>query len=127
MTVYLTVDDVLSIHARFENGVRDLGLIESAVTRPQTSAFGEDAYPSVARKAAAMTESLVRNHGFVDGNKRTALVSLVKFMMINGYSLVAEAGDQVDAMVYIAEGVYDLDKITEWIEAGFGETPLELN
>jgi death-on-curing family protein len=67
-------------------GCRDRGLLESAVNRPFQSAFGEDAYPNLIGKAAALFHSLVANHCFVDGNKRTAVISLQNFLVLNGVS-----------------------------------------
>lgn len=74
MTVFLTVSDVCQFneHLAGPNLLRDLGILQSAVFRPQTSAFGEDAYPTIHEKAAALLHSLARNHPFIDGNKRTA-------------------------------------------------------
>lgn len=84
---YLSVEDVLHLHA-LEVGpqvpLRDRGLLESAVTRPQQSAFGEDAYPSVHLKAAAMLQSLAQNQPFEDGNKRVAVLATFVFLGLNG-------------------------------------------
>jgi death-on-curing protein len=82
---YLTVEEVLEVNAEVMGGghaLRDGGLLESAVTRPQASAFGADAYPDLASKAGAMLHSLVLNHAFVDGNKRTAVLATLVFMRI---------------------------------------------
>ncbi len=70
-------------------GIRDVGLIESACMRPQATAFGEDAYPSIWEKAAALLQSLACNHGFVDGNKRTAWMAVTVFLEVNGHPLDA--------------------------------------
>ncbi|MBN1812662.1 MAG: Fic family protein [Anaerolineae bacterium] len=83
---YLTVEEVLEINAEVMGGghaLRDLGLLESAVARPQASAFGVDAYPDLATKAAALLHSLVLNHAFVDGNKRTAVLSTLVFLFLH--------------------------------------------
>jgi death-on-curing family protein len=66
-------------------GVRDGGLLESAVARPFHSAFGEDAYPTTFEKAVALFHSLIANHPFQDGNKRTAVIALNHFLLANGY------------------------------------------
>ena len=74
MTVYLQLEDLLALMEELGVGpVRDLGLLDSAAHRPQTSLFGEDAYPDLHTKAAVLLESLTRNHALVDGNKRLAL------------------------------------------------------
>jgi death-on-curing protein len=81
---YLTVEEVLEINSEVMGGghaLRDLGLLESAVARPQASAFGIDAYPDLASKAAALLHSLVLNHAFVDGNNRFPLFYTVPFRL----------------------------------------------
>lgn len=92
---YLTAEQVLFIHARLVtetggmHGVRDVGLLRSAVERPRAT-FGEkDLYRDLFRKAAALMESLVGNHPFLDGNKRTAISAAGLFLMLNGYELNA--------------------------------------
>ena len=87
--IYLDASDILLINRTLtgEGLVHDSGLIESACARPGASAFGEDAYPSIWEKAAALLQSLACNHGFVDGNKRTAWVAMATFLTLNGRSL----------------------------------------
>lgn len=93
MTVYLTATQILFIHARLidttggEHGVRDLGLLESAVARPQATFDGADLYPDLWQKTAALMESLAQNHPFVDGNKRTAITAAGLFLLQNGRRL----------------------------------------
>jgi death on curing protein len=86
---YLTTRHVVRINADLAgpHGVRDIGLVESACMRPQATAYGEDAYPSIWEKAAALLQSLARNHGFTDGNKRTAWMAAVVFPGTNGHPL----------------------------------------
>ncbi len=107
--IYLRASSVAGFNADLvgAGGIRDAGLIESACGRPQATAFGEDAYPSIWEKAAALLQSLARNHAFVDGNKRTAWMATVVFLEINGHPLdttidVDAAGEFVLA---VAEGV----------------------
>lgn len=90
MTEYLDRDDVLtagSIAFGSELTVRDYGLLDAAVARPQATVFGVDAYPLVWDKAAALLQSLARNHALVDGNKRTAWAAAWTFLGINGIDL----------------------------------------
>jgi death-on-curing protein len=89
MTEYLDLRHVLAAHVAIigSDAVRDLGAIDSAAGRPRATAFGEDAYPTIWEKAAALMQSLARNHGFVDGNKRTAWVSVMTFLAMNGHPL----------------------------------------
>lgn len=90
MIEYLTAQQVLFIHARLlaatggEHGVRDIGLLQSAVARPQATFDGHDLYPDLFHKAAALMESLAQNHPFVDGNKRTAITAASLFLLRNG-------------------------------------------
>ena len=93
MIEYLDRDDVLtagSIAFGSELKVRDYGLLDAAVARPQASVFGVDAYPEVWDKAAASLQSLARNHALIDGNKRTAWASAWTFLHINGNELSPE-------------------------------------
>ena len=88
--LYLTVDQILEINTTVMGGghvLRDRALLESAVARPQASAFGADAYPDLVSKAAALLHSLVMNHAFIDGNKRTAVLSTLVFVDLNGYTI----------------------------------------
>jgi death-on-curing protein len=102
---YLTVEEVLEINAEVMGGghtLRDLGLLESAVARPQASAFGADAYPDWASKAAALLHSLVLNHAFVDGNKRTAVLSTLVFLDLNGYVVRWDQQEALDFVLRLA-------------------------
>ena len=92
---YLTAEQVLFIHARLiaetggMHGVRDVGLLRSAVERPRATFGGKDLYRDLFHKAAALMESLIGNHPFLDGNKRTAISATGIFLMLNGYELTA--------------------------------------
>ncbi len=93
MTEYLDREDVLtagSIAYGGELKVRDYGLLDAAVARPQSTVFGVDAYPELWDKAAALLQSLARNHALVDGNKRTAWAAAWTFLYINGIELAAD-------------------------------------
>ncbi len=132
--IYLTSDDVQMINERFcgPDQLRDFGLLDSAVNRPQASALGEDAWPTIHEKAAALLHGLARNYPFVNGNKRTAwtATATAMFYMVNGYNLYAEANEVVGLTVDAAEslkGVADIaatlkvwaqpfDTTEEWIE-----------
>ena len=84
---YLDLEDVLEMVRTLSIGpVRDIGLLDSAVNRPRSSAFGEDAYPSLSLKAAALLHSMTKNHALVDGNKRLAWLSTVVFCDLNGFA-----------------------------------------
>lgn len=84
---YLDLEDVLGIIRTMSLGpVKDLGLLDSATARPKSSAFGDDAYPTLSLKAAALLHSMTKNHALIDGNKRIAWLSTVVFCDLNGYS-----------------------------------------
>ena len=119
MTDYLTLDDILDIHARQiardggSAGVRDLGLLQAAIFRPQTGY-----YPDLIAEAAALWESLTRNHPFVDGNKRTGFAATYAFLRINGMTIVA---DSLETFVFIS-GLFEandfrFDAIEPWLRA----------
>jgi death on curing protein len=101
---YLTVEDLLVIVEETVGraAVRDLGLLDSAAHRPRASAFGEDAYPALHDKAAALLEEIVRNHALVDGNKRLAWAAAVVFYDLNGFTLDPPSDDQAVELVVAA-------------------------
>jgi death on curing protein len=113
MTMYLTTDSIQMLNEHFvgPDMLRDFGLLESAAMRPQQSAFGEDAHPSIHEKAATLLYGLARNHPFVDGNKRTAWAATSTFYQINGYFLHVEDGAVVGLVVDVAEGQVDVQNI----------------
>ncbi len=117
---YLTVEDVLAITARVGYQVRDKGLLASATARPKASAFGEDAYPTLALKTAALIESINRSHPLVDGNKRLSWFCAVVFLRLNGFDLAAETDDAERLIVAVAAGTVELPVIAEWIEGHAG-------
>jgi death-on-curing protein len=107
VTEYLDLEDLLLIARAAvggEVGVRDYGLLSSAAARPQSSVFGDDAYPTVIEKAAALLHSLARNHPLVDGNKRLAWLATYVFLDLNGHPPQA-SDDEVFAFVMaVADG-----------------------
>jgi death on curing protein len=107
--IYLDVEDLLHVAERTIGNVdvRDLGLLESAAARPQASAFGEDAYPSLLEKAAALIHSIARNHALVDGNKRLALAGGIAFLGVNGLRLTMSNDEAYDLIISIATGELD--------------------
>lgn len=109
--IYLSLEDLLHVAERTLGSVelRDVGLLESALARPQASALGKDAYPSLHTKAAALLHSIARNHALVDGNKRLALVSVVAFYGLNGLRLTMTNDEAYDLVMSIAAG--DLDDV----------------
>jgi death-on-curing protein len=110
---YLTVDDIIKINESFIGPyqLRDFGLLESAVFRPQQSFLGADPYPDGHEKAAALAHSLIRNHPFVDANKRTAMAAMNIFYNFNGWRLQADDDDVVALALDIAGGLLDVTAI----------------
>ncbi|MFJ8753370.1 type II toxin-antitoxin system death-on-curing family toxin [Streptomyces sp. NPDC102441] len=121
--VYLSSEDILVIAGYacddMQVVVRDVGLLESAAHRPSAAMFGEEAYPNVIDKAAALLQSLAVNHPLFDGNKRTAWLSCVSFLAMNGVDLrpdidaaerlvIAVATGEVDEVKVIAQGLREL-------------------
>ena len=84
--------------------VRDLGLVQSALARPETSLFGDPAYPTLDLKGAALTESLARNQPFFDGNKRSAWLGLNFFLELNGWAIVSDKSEAFDYIIGVATG-----------------------
>jgi death on curing protein len=108
--IYLTLPELLHVAQRAlgeEPHVRDIGLLGSALARPQASAFGADAYRGVNAKAAALLHSLARNHALVDGNKRLALAGVIAFYGVNGRRLKLTNDQAYDLVIAVAEGALD--------------------
>ncbi|MGY4646461.1 type II toxin-antitoxin system death-on-curing family toxin [Mycobacterium sp. URHB0021] len=121
MTAYLDLDDLLEISRQAVAGdvvVRDYGLLESALARPRASMFGQDAYPDLHLKAAALLHSLARNHALADGNKRLAWTACRTFLAINGQWISAPEDDRFDFVIRVATGSEpDLDTIAAQLRA----------
>jgi death-on-curing protein len=108
--IFLDIDSLLYVAARVlghEPVVRDYGLLESALARPRASTFGQDAYPSIHEKAAALLHSLARNHALVDGNKRLALAGTIAFLGMNGIRLTLANDEAYDLIIAVAAGKVD--------------------
>ena len=109
---YLGLEDLLDlVNALGAGPVRDLGLLDSACHRPQASFFGQEAYPTLTGKAAALMHSLAGHHALVDGNKRLALLATVVFLRINGCALDLTDDDAFGLTVSVAAGQLDADRI----------------
>lgn len=120
--IFLTTEELLHVARRAIGGepiVRDRGLIESASMRPQTTAFGVDAYRSLHEKAGALMHSLARNHPLVDGNKRLALAGTIAFLGVNGWRLTLSNDEAYDLTIAVATGeVDDVEVIAGRLAAG---------
>ncbi len=108
--IFLDLEDLLHVARRTlgaEPEVRDRGLLESALARPQASAFGQDAYAGIHEKAAALLHSLARNHALVDGNKRLALATTIAFYGMNGMRLTLTNDEAYELVIDVASGRLD--------------------
>ncbi len=119
--IHLDLDDLLHVAARTlgDVEVRDIGLLESALARPRSTAFGADAYPSIHGKAAALLHSLARNHALVDGNKRLALSATIAFLGLNGLRLTLSNDEAYDLVIAVAAGgLDDVEQIAARLASG---------
>lgn len=117
---YLTAGQILFIHSRLidvtggSHGIRDIGLLQSAVSRPKATFGGKDLYPDIFHKAAAFMESLIKNHPFIDGNKRTAITSAGIFLQINGYLLETVQKELERFTLSVVTGKTSLEDAVKW-------------
>ena len=112
--IYLTLPELLHVAGRVlgpELAVRDYGLLEAALARPQATAFGKDAYSSLDAKAAVLLHSLVRNHALIDGNERLALAAVITFYGLNGRRLALTNDQAYELVMKVAAG--ELDQVEE--------------
>ena len=120
---YLTTEDVLLLHLLSvekrggSHGLRDPGLLDAAVHRPQATFAGEDLYPTIFDKAGALCHSLIKNHAFVDGNKRTSLLSAMTMLELNGYVFQCEQEQLVAFGLKIDNENVSPEGIATWFKA----------
>jgi death-on-curing protein len=112
---YLDLEDALQLISRAGFYVKDLGLLDSALARPRTTLFGEDAYRTIELKGAAMMHSLIKNHPMVDGNKRTSWFMLTSFLFINGYHLEMSTDQALRLTLGLATDELNLDEAAAMI------------
>jgi death-on-curing protein len=118
---YLTLGELIELHRRIieqsggADGIRDLGLAESALAQPQMSFGGKELYETLTEKAAALCFSLVMNHPFIDGNKRIGHAAMETFLIMNGFELNADVDDSESVILRLAAGKLDRPNFTQWI------------
>jgi len=118
---FLTVEQILFLHARLieetggNHGVRDLGLLLSAIGRPRAGFEGQDFYPDPFSKAAALLDSLIRNHPFIDGNQRTGVAAAGLYQVRNGYRLTASNADLEGLALAVAQSKMTVLDIAGWL------------
>ena len=118
---YLDLDDLIELAILLLGEpppIRDIGLLGSAAARPQTTAFGEDAYPDLWTKSAALLQSILKNHALIDGNKRLAWLATAVFLELNGQTPSKLSNEVVYELVYaVAAGELEVDEIASLIRA----------
>ena len=118
---YLTVGEVLELYSQVMKqsgggvGIHDLGALESAVVQPRMTFNGEELYPTIIEKASALGFSLIQNHPFVDGNKRTGHAAMESFLMFNDYEISASTDEQVEIVLGVASGKINRISFTDWL------------
>ena len=119
---YLTLIEVLELHRRIikqsggASGIRDMGLLESAIAQPRMTFGGEDLYPSLLEKSAALGFSIIMNHPFVDGNKRTGHAATETFLVLNEVEINASVDEQEGVVLAIASGKLERETFVEWLQ-----------
>lgn len=118
--IYLTAEQVLFLHDRLveesggEHGVRDLGGLESALARPQAAFGGTEFYPNLMTKAAVVMDGIIRNHPFLDGNKRAGVATAALFLEVNGYRLIATNVELEQFTLRVTTTKPGVEEIAEW-------------
>jgi death-on-curing protein len=104
-------------------GILDFGALESAIAQPYMTFDGNELYPSLAEKAAALGFSLIQNHPFTDGNKRTGHAAMAMFLAINDYKINASIDEQTEIILSVASGKLSRNGFTEWLSNHIQEFP----
>lgn len=118
---YLVLNEVLELYRRVIEqsggafGVRDLGLLESALAQPRMTFSGTELYPTIAEKAASLGYSIINNHPFVDGNKRTGHAAMEVFLILNSYEIEAPLEEQEKIVLQIASGELGREEFAVWL------------
>jgi death on curing protein len=118
---YLTLSEALELHRRIIGqsggalGVLNLGGLESALAQPRTTFGGKELYPSVVDKAAALGYSLIQNHPFLDGNKRTGHAAMEVFLFLNGCEIQSLVDEQETVILQVASGEMDREAFSVWL------------
>ena len=126
---YLSLSDLIEIGSSIigDFRIRDVGLLESAANRPQTTVFGEDAYPTFANKVAALIHSIAKNHALIDGNKRLAWAAGRIFCLMNGFDIKMTHDDAYDMIIAVAAGKLEVDQLGSLLEAHIIDDPEQMS
>lgn len=118
----ILIEDILEVHEKSirdfggSHGLRDKGLLESAIARPFQTFGGKDLYPTIFEKAAALGESLVINHPFVDGNKRIGMLAMAGLLVAGNFRFTASSDDFYNLIIHISTSSISFDDIVEWLQ-----------
>ncbi len=118
---YLAITEILEIYQRVMEqsggliGIRDFGALESAAAQPFVTFDGNELYPTLIEKAGALGFSLIQNHPFIDGNKRTGHAAMAMFLSTNGYQIHASIDEQVEIILSVASGNLNREGFTKWL------------
>ena len=121
--ISFTLKQVLAVHERAiqkyggSSGIRDTGMLQSAIYRPFATFDGQDLYPDIYLKAGALIQSIVKNHPFIDGNKRTAFITTYNFLALNGIKITTGKREIVKFMVSVANKNLSVDEISSWLKS----------
>ena len=118
---YLTLNEVLALHRRIieqpggAGGIRDVGALESALAQPRMTFDGKELYPTLIEKASTLGYFLIKNHPFVDGNKRVGHAAMETFLVLNGFEIDAPIDEQEKAILQVAAGSLEREAFTAWL------------
>ncbi|NLF06796.1 MAG: type II toxin-antitoxin system death-on-curing family toxin [Pirellulaceae bacterium] len=120
---YITLDEILELHQSIleqsggGSGIRDFGLLQSALVQPRMTFAGSDLYRTLEEKAAALGFSLIANHPFVDGNKRVGHAAMETFLVLNGREIVTSVEDAERMILGVASGDADREDLLKWLQS----------
>jgi death-on-curing protein len=120
---YLTLTEVLELYRRIieqsggSSGIANLGALESALAQPRMTFSGEELYPSIVEKASTIGFALIKNHPFLDGNKRIGHAAMEVFLVLNGFEISAPVDEQEQIILQVASSAIARDEFTEWLRS----------
>ncbi|MBK6324511.1 MAG: type II toxin-antitoxin system death-on-curing family toxin [Chloroflexi bacterium] len=123
MVRYLTLNEVLTLHDRLiaqtggSFGVRDIGRLESSLAQPRMTFDGVELYPTLVEKAATLGFSIIQNHPFLDGNKRTGHAAMEIFLFLNGFEIRSSTDEQEKAVLQVASGKMSREEFSGWVNS----------
>ena len=119
----LTLNEIFHLHNQLiqtsggDQGIRDIGGLESAIAQPRMTFDGEDLYPTIVEKAVAIGFSIIKNHPFIDGNKRTGYAAMEVFLVLNGFEIDASVNEQETVILQTASGEFNRGDLESWVNS----------